>query len=109
MPTLAERARFATDDDLRTALTAAVYGAAVNVMSEPGDTPDHLQRADLARRVLTGFPTEYIDRFAWAASTNATVVDQWITNDRAGAYSSLDFVISTVWNAVAGITAAPPS
>lgn len=104
MSALDDAATFATDPDLREPLTAAVVAAAIQISSEDPAAPHHAKRATLAQQVLNS-PLKVVgDRFTWAASTNATVVGKWVSGDRDGAAGDFAFVISTVWDALAGVT-----
>lgn len=102
MATLSDAARFARDPLVRAPLTAAISAAAVQIMSEDPTTPGHQSRIQLATRVLNG-PDGAVDSFLWAVSSNATIVDKWMSNQTESAIADFAFVVSTVWNAVAGI------
>lgn len=104
MATLADAAAFARDDEVHDPLTAAVVAAAIAIMYEDGATPHHGERTALATQVLRN-PSSITDAFAWALSTNTTVVDKWNNGDHAGAISDFPYVISTVWDAIAGAPA----
>lgn len=102
MATLTDSARFARDPEVRAPLTAAIAAAAVQIMAEDPSTANHQGRLQLATRVLNG-PDGAVDSFVWAVSSNATVVDKWMSNQTESAIGDFAFVVSTVWNAVAGI------
>lgn len=95
---------FAVDQDLLGVLAAVLATTAVAVQYEDPATPQHTARAALATKVAAD-PTNYALRFAWACSTNATTVGKWVAGDHDGAIADLAFVVSTVWNAVAGVPA----
>lgn len=102
MATLSDSARFARDPLVRPPLTAAITAAAVQIMAEDPATANHQGRIQLATRVLNG-PDGAVESFLWAVSSNATVVDKWMTNQLDSAIGDFAFVVSSVWNAVAGI------
>jgi hypothetical protein len=104
MSTLTQAAAFATDDAARLPLAAAMVQAAVAIMYEDGATTHHYARVSLAAQVIQ-HPMAYVEAFAWALSTNATVVDKWTAEDFDGAIGDFPYVVSTVWNAVAGAPA----
>jgi hypothetical protein len=99
--TLNESAAYATDNDLVLPLTAAIVQAAISITYEDADTPSHGERKALAGRVLTN-PGGMVAAFAWATSSNPTVVDKWTAGDQAGALGDMSYVLGTVWDAVAG-------
>lgn len=101
MATLQDCANFAQDPSLQGPLLAAIASAAVQIMSEAGTTQFHDQRVALATTALRS-PMSVVDSFAWAVSTNTTIVDEWEQNNRTQAYSDIPFGVSSVWNAVAG-------
>jgi hypothetical protein len=103
MSALTDAATFATDPDLREPLTAAVVATAIQISSEDPTAAHHAKRATLAQAVLNN-PLKIVgDRFTWALSSNPTVVSKWVTGDREGAEGDFAYVLSTVWNAVAGV------
>lgn len=104
MATLTDAANFAGDLTVRPPLIAGMVQAAVNIMAESGTTADHTQRVALAIQIMRS-PNALVDPFAWAVSTNPTVVDEWTTGNRAGAINDFAYAIASVWNAVAGIAA----
>lgn len=106
MATLTDSANFADNTDIRLPMMAGIVAAAVNIMAEDGSTAYHDQRVSLAIQAIRN-PNSVVDAFCWAVSTNATVVDEWTSDNRTGAISDFAFTISSVWNAVAG--AAAPS
>ncbi len=93
---------FATDPRLVGPLTAALTRAAVNIANEDPTTDHHAERARMAIEIIEN-PNLYVQRFAWAVSTNETVVNAWADGDRDQAFSDLQFVTNGVFNAVAGI------
>ncbi len=93
---------FATDPRLVGPLTAALTRAAVNIANEDPATDNHVERARQAIEIIEN-PNVYVQRFAWAVSTNETVVNAWADGDREQAFSDLQYVTDSVFNAVAGI------
>lgn len=104
MATLTDAANFAGDLSVRPPLIAGMVQAAVQIMAEAGTTQGHTQRVALASQVIRS-PNALADPFAWAVSTNATVVDEWTTGNRAGAINDFAYAIASLWNALAGIAA----
>lgn len=102
MTMLQDAADMARDPRLLPPLTIAVVTAALNVINEGQEAPDHAPRAELAHRVLVE-PYGYAQRFAWAVATNTTVAAKWAAEDIDGAIGDLQFVTDSVWNAFAGI------
>lgn len=100
MATHIEAADFARDAAIRAPLTAAITAAAIQISTEDPDTPLHEVRVELAHRVLV-HPASMVDQFAWALSTNATVVDKWAAGNLEGAVGDFAYVIATVWDALA--------
>ncbi len=102
MPTvLEEAAALASDNRLRGPLTAALVRCAIGVIEEDPETEDHGPRLTLAYQVLRN-PQDYVDRFAWAVSSNPTLVGKWGDEDFEGAFNDLQYVVNTVWPAVSG-------
>lgn len=101
MATLTDAAAFAQDDQARPALMAGIVQAAVQIMTEAGDTAFHDQRVTLATHAIRN-PASVVDAFAWAVSTNPAIVDEWTAFNRTQAITDFAFGISSVWNAVAG-------
>lgn len=100
MATLTDSATFATDGAARLPVIAAYVQAAVLIAFEDASTEHHEERVALAYEVLAN-PTGLSDQFAWAMSTNATVVDEWVAGNPEQAVSDMSFVITTIWDAVA--------
>lgn len=101
-PAFTDSARFARDPEARYPVTAGIASAAVMVMAEDPATVSHDVRIQLASRVLQS-PVDSVESWLWAISTNPTVVNKWVGGDRDGAINDLAYVISTLWNAMAGI------
>jgi hypothetical protein len=104
--TLEDAAAFATDPEVKGPLTASIETAAVSISNEDPLTARHNERAALAYQVLKN-PQFMVEQFAWAVSTNATVVAKWTSGDKEGAINDFGFVVATVWDALAGPTVAP--
>jgi hypothetical protein len=102
MPTLSESAAFAQDPELAGPLTSAVVATAIQIMNEDPTTPGHRTRVGLASQILN-FPAGAVEKFAWALSTNPIVVDKWTAGDKAASQADFAYVISTVYNAIAGL------
>jgi hypothetical protein len=100
-----DAASFAADPELANPLIAAVVSTAVQIMAEDPNSAFHKQRAALAYEVLTN-PTRVSSTWNWTVSTNPTVVGKWTAGDKDGAIGDLAYVLSTVWNAMAGVTGA---
>lgn len=100
--TLADQADLATSmaSTYVGSLRAAVASAAVAIMAESTDQPNHVQRIALAQRTLRD-PGSVTDAFAWAVSTNTTLIERWGGGDHEGIWGDVPFVISTVWDALA--------
>lgn len=94
---------FAKDTSVLEPLAAAMERAAVAIMSEDSTIPGHTLRQNLAVQVLQD-PMALAPRFAWALSTNDEIVNQWTSEQRAGAIGSFQFVVNSVWNALASVT-----
>lgn len=103
MSTFADSATFATDPELRSPLTAAVVATAVQIMAEDPLSAHHRQRAQVAYEVLRN-PGYVAEQWNWALSTNPIVVDKWVAGDKDGAIADFAFVLSTIWNAMSGVT-----
>ncbi len=99
---LSDAAAYAQDGALVGPLTAAIERAAIAIVNEDPNTDGHELRKTLARAIVQD-PARYVTTFAWATSTNSTVVGKWSAGDIDGALGDLDYVIATVWNAVAGV------
>lgn len=104
MTALDDAAAVATDTRLISPLRAALERAAVDVMNEGGDTVGHDRRVAHASLVLQS-PASWIEPWLWAVSTNTTLVTKWVAGDTEGATSDLPFVVSTLWDAMAGVHA----
>jgi len=100
MATHTQAAFFARDPAVRAPLTAAITATAIMVANEDPSTPLHEPRVELAHRVLV-HPASMVDQFAWAISTNPTVVDKWAAGDNEGAIGDFSYVITTIWDALA--------
>lgn len=100
--TLENAASFARDPRVVDPLIAAIERAAISIMAEVPSVAHHLVRAELARQVVYE-PTQYVQRFAWAVSTNDGVVAKWAAADTQSAIDDFQFTVSSVWDAVAGI------
>ncbi len=77
--------------------------AAINVYNEVPSTQNHLIRAALATRILSG--TYNFNGFVWGVLTNSTVAseaDPSATPDFAIPDGDIQFQINSIWNAVAG-------
>lgn len=98
---LEDAAKLATDQTLFGPLTAAIVRYAMEVIDEDPETEDHGQRLVLAYQVLHS-PEQYVSRFAWAVSTNPTIVAKWGDDDFEGAFNDLQYVVNTIWSPVAG-------
>lgn len=102
MTALDDAATFAADPALIPPLTAALVQAAVSIGNEDPTTHGHLRRANLAYTILNT-PTGPVGQaFAWAMSTNSTVVSEWTAGNYASAQGDFAFVIASVWDAIAG-------
>lgn len=101
-------AYFAQDPDLIQPLSAAIERSAIDVMAEAGDTPGHALRTNLAIQVLQN-PVAAAPQFAWAVSTNPQIAQQWTSEQRSEAIASLQFVVDSVWDAIAGVVAQVPA
>lgn len=101
MSELSDAATFATDPDLQPVLAAAMARSAVEIYNEDPDTEGHDARKRMASAVLAN-PPGLVATFAWALSTNATVVGKWINGDQTGAEGDFAFVLGSIWDAVAG-------
>lgn len=108
MSILTDAAAFATDPELRGPLTAAYVAAAISIMTESADTANHRLRVLLAHQSITN-PSGVFERFAWSVSTNPTAVGKWVSGDRDGALSDLPYVLSTVFDAIAGAHLSNPA
>lgn len=102
MSALIDAAAYARDPALVDPLTAAVVQAAMAISYEDPTTDGHEQRKRLATQVLAN-PAGAFAVFAWATSTNGTVVGKWVGGDTDGALGDLGFVLGSVWDAVAGV------
>lgn len=102
---LEDAASFARDMRAVNVLAAAIERAAVAIMAEAATTTYHLERVGMARDAIQD-PTQFVQRFAWAVSTNEQVVTKWASGDESGAIADFQFVINSLWNAVAGVAAA---
>jgi hypothetical protein len=105
MATLLDAGNFALDANVRLPLTAGITQAAVAIMNEDPITVHHVPRCLLATQVLRN-PMSMCDAFAWAVSTNPTVVDKWTAADFNGAIGDFSYVIASVWDAMAGAATA---
>ncbi len=102
MATLLQSAAYANDPDLVPPLMAAMARAAVDVAAEADSTDGHDNRFGLAVQVLNN-TAGLVPAFAWATSTNATVVDNHAVHGiGAEVLTDLQFVVNSVWNAIAG-------
>lgn len=92
---LAEAASF------RTRIKIAIVKAAVQVLAEAASaTPEKtLKRHDLAIAVLSD-PAGLAARFVWPIVANAAIAGAGL----ASPDGDLDFVVATVWDALAGVT-----
>lgn len=95
-------AAFAHDPELIPSLTAAIERAAIAVMAEAATVAGHDMRTTLARQVIVD-PAAYVQRFAWAVSTNDTIATQWANSQQATAINSFQFQVNSVWDALAGV------
>lgn len=100
MATLSEAAAFANDYAVRSPIMAAIAAAAVAILNEDPNTPNHEERTALGRMTLRQ-PALVAERFAWAMSSNPTIVGKHATGDVDGAISDFAYVVSTVWDAIA--------
>lgn len=92
---LAEAASF------RTRVKVAIVTAAVNVLAEDTSSMTETKaskRNALATAVLTD-PQSFADRFAWPVVANPSIA----ANGLASPDGDLAFVVSSVWNAMAGV------
>jgi hypothetical protein len=103
MSTFADAATFANDPELVAPLTAAVVSTAVSIMNEDPTSPHHRLRANTAFELLRN-PSFAGTQWNWAVSSNGTVVAKWLGGDKDGAISDLAYVLSTIWNAMSGVT-----
>lgn len=102
MTALEDAAALATDSRLIGPLTAAIVRAAVDILAEDVEAPNHGERASLARQLVQE-PGAYQERFAWAVSTNPAVVGDWAAGNLDAAFDSLQYVVDTVWDHIAGV------
>ncbi len=93
---------FAVDPRIVGPLTAALTRAAIDIAAEDPATAHHVERARTAVAIIEN-PNTWVQRFAWAVSTNTTVVDAWASGNHEQAFSDLQYVTNGVFNAVAGI------
>ena len=107
MSAVGDAAAFAADPALANPLTAAVVATAIQIMAEDATSQYHDKRARLAYDVLQT-PQRVSFTWNWAVSTNPTVVGKWASGDQEGALGDLPYVLSTVWNAMAGVTGLEP-
>jgi hypothetical protein len=100
MASLADAAALAEHSGFRSRVRVAALRAAVAVASEAssGDAGTDGIRATLATNVLND-PEGYTPRFAWAVVTNPTVADAGLS----ASDGDLEFVVASVWNALAGV------
>lgn len=99
-PDLLNAAEFATSLAVRPPLTAGIVAAAVQIINEDPGTGHHLERVNLAQRVVAS-PQQMTEQFIWLVSTNMTVVNKWVTGDRDGAINDFAFVIASIWDSIA--------
>lgn len=104
---LQDSAEMAQDQRLRGPVQAAIITAGLNIINEDPATEDHVYRYALAQRVLRE-PQGYVERFAWAVSTNPTILSKWAGDDVDGALGDLQYVTDSVWDAFADIPAVIP-
>jgi hypothetical protein len=57
---------------------------------------------------VTSDSGSFVSAFAWAIATNPAVTTKWANEDYDEAFDDLPYVISTVWDAVAGPPILPP-
>ncbi len=105
---LRDAAEMAQDGRLRGPLQAAIITASINIINEDPNAEDHEHRVILAQRVLRE-PNAFVERFAWAVATNATIRGKWADEDYDGAYGDLQYVVDSVWNAFADIPPDAPA
>ena len=101
MATLIDAATFALDPDALGPIIAATERAAIAVLYEAPNTAGHENRAALAREFVAN-PPVIAQRMLWAVSTNDTTVGLWIAGDHDGAIDTFQFVVNSMWDALAG-------
>lgn len=104
MSGLTDAAGYAQDARLVGPLRAAIARVAVETVAEDPATAEHWVRASLAAEVLRA-PAAHVDAFAWATSTNDTLVRRWAGDDLDAVHAGLQAAVAAVWNAVAGVVA----
>ena len=97
MSVLLNAAAFAQDPQLRPVLEAAVVAQAVVVVAEGAGVQNHAARLVYALRTLHN-PSGDLDSWAWATSTQTSMVTQWVGGDHEGATSGLSAWVATGWN-----------
>lgn len=100
MASYLDRAALAKHEGFRDRVMVAMIVTAVNVAAEGASSDQRKDslRAALATNALND-PAGYIDRFAWATVSNATVADAGI-NAPDG---DLEYVMASLWDALAGV------
>lgn len=103
MATLAERSDIATQPTFIRRVRQAVWQAAADVASEDPGTANHTARVALAKAVTT-YPTEWAKNFAFGVANNSNVGtgSSDPADDSADGDGALQFVVNSLWDAVAG-------
>lgn len=78
---------------------AAAVEAAINVTSESRKTPNHLNRASLARKVLMS-PRRWGELMAMAVAVNGTVNTKYATGEDIPD-GDIQFTVASLWDAYA--------
>lgn len=105
MATLAERAEISNDGIFINRVKVAMLEAAIAIVNEDPQTASHAERATLALQTINS-PDEWARRMAVAVVTNPNTgsgsSDPAV--DDADGDSALQFVVASIWNAVAGVS-----
>lgn len=110
MSTRLNQYRLASNDDFRGVVEAAAIVAAGSVVNEDPATPNHAERMQLAKVMLTGFGGQfdreyYLRRLRWIAAMNPAIQGSAVSSGVVDASNVLDndidFVVASEWNAIA--------
>ena len=81
-------------------VTMAAVEAALNISAESPATANHLNRANLAQRVLMS-PQRYGELMAQACAVNGTINGAWVSETPIQD-NDIQFVVASVWDGYAG-------
>ena len=100
MPVLLEAKQLSSDAGFVDRVTMAAVEAALAISSESPATANHLNRANLAQRVLMS-PQRYGELMAQACAVNGTINAAYVAGSEIPD-NDIQFVVASVWDGYAG-------